>query len=387
MRYSYSYSSRGFTLIELLVVISIIAVLAAILFPVFARAREKAMQTTCASNQRQIVAAILMYAQDHEETLPGNNVVWTETNIEGGVLVCPTLGNKIPNGYIYDGFLSTTAVGEVTDPTQAFMTVDGFSADVVAPGLTLPYGANVLYSTSQYDPRHSNKYIASFVDGHVETRTQGTLTLPNVPNAPYTSVLGSARNVASGNIINITSATPSCTLPAGYAGKIPNLTVGTKGFLCPWFAGVNPPSTTNTPPTRKFLSPFTDITTWTGGEYTGGYGGVTINIDGSGGGSTYGTTNGRPAGSFVEIPMTVTDNAMHRVTVISGGRFGSEPDAIYSVYNLLNAEGAAKVIIAQEGAPHVAQFQFRGNHVLRVECQITHGDPYTWTTVAAILFD
>ncbi|MEI6521594.1 MAG: prepilin-type N-terminal cleavage/methylation domain-containing protein, partial [bacterium] len=58
---------KGFTLIELLVVIAIIAILAAILFPVFARAREKARQTTCTNNQRQIATTLLMYAQDHEE--------------------------------------------------------------------------------------------------------------------------------------------------------------------------------------------------------------------------------------------------------------------------------------------------------------------------------
>ena len=52
---------RGFTLIELLVVIAIIAILAAILFPVFARAREKARQTTCTSNQKQIAALVQMY--------------------------------------------------------------------------------------------------------------------------------------------------------------------------------------------------------------------------------------------------------------------------------------------------------------------------------------
>ena len=51
-------TGQGFTLIELLVVIAIIAILAAILFPVFARAREKARQTTCTSNQRQIAATI-----------------------------------------------------------------------------------------------------------------------------------------------------------------------------------------------------------------------------------------------------------------------------------------------------------------------------------------
>jgi prepilin-type N-terminal cleavage/methylation domain-containing protein/prepilin-type processing-associated H-X9-DG protein len=60
---------RGFTLIELLVVIAIIAILAAILFPVFARAREKARQTSCLSNMKQIGLASTMYAQDYDERL------------------------------------------------------------------------------------------------------------------------------------------------------------------------------------------------------------------------------------------------------------------------------------------------------------------------------
>lgn len=61
---------RGFTLIELLVVIAIIAILAAILFPVFAQAREKARQTTCVSNLKQIGTAFMMYVQDYDETYP-----------------------------------------------------------------------------------------------------------------------------------------------------------------------------------------------------------------------------------------------------------------------------------------------------------------------------
>ncbi|MBC7807537.1 MAG: prepilin-type N-terminal cleavage/methylation domain-containing protein, partial [Akkermansiaceae bacterium] len=60
----------GFTLIELLVVIAIIAILAAILFPVFAQAREKARQISCLSNQKQIGIAMMMYVQDYDETYP-----------------------------------------------------------------------------------------------------------------------------------------------------------------------------------------------------------------------------------------------------------------------------------------------------------------------------
>ena len=71
--YSFSRMRRAFTLIELLVVIAIIAILAAILFPVFAKAREKARQITCVSNQKQIGIAILQYVQDYDETLPPSN--------------------------------------------------------------------------------------------------------------------------------------------------------------------------------------------------------------------------------------------------------------------------------------------------------------------------
>jgi len=72
-----SIARRGFTLIELLVVIAIIAILAAILFPVFAQVREKARQTTCLSNQKQIGLGLAQYTQDYDETMtPG----WMSTD-------------------------------------------------------------------------------------------------------------------------------------------------------------------------------------------------------------------------------------------------------------------------------------------------------------------
>ena len=154
-------NTKGFTLIELLVVIAIIAVLAAILFPVFARAREKARQSTCTSNQRQIAAAIMMHAQDHEEQLPNSTTVWADLNLDAGILICPTKGKVTPNGYDYNSDLSdwySNSLGDMSDPTAVWMTVDGN---------TNSNGVNVATDNSQFDPRHSNKVIASFVDGHV----------------------------------------------------------------------------------------------------------------------------------------------------------------------------------------------------------------------------
>ena len=72
---------RGFTLIELLVVIAIIAILAAILFPVFARARENARRSSCQSNLKQIALGVFQYVQDYDERMPQQ---WQDRNGSGG---------------------------------------------------------------------------------------------------------------------------------------------------------------------------------------------------------------------------------------------------------------------------------------------------------------
>ena len=70
MKVMVSHQSKGFTLIELLVVIAIIAILAAILFPVFARARENARRASCQSNEKNLMLSVMQYTQDYDERMP-----------------------------------------------------------------------------------------------------------------------------------------------------------------------------------------------------------------------------------------------------------------------------------------------------------------------------
>lgn len=117
---------RGFTLIELLVVIAIIAILAAILFPVFAKVREKARATACLSNEKQLGLAIMQYTQDNDEiypqsNVPGNTLNWGQAiypyvksvgayecpdNPTGAALFNPSTAPG-PNNWEMGGYLNT----------------------------------------------------------------------------------------------------------------------------------------------------------------------------------------------------------------------------------------------------------------------------------------
>lgn len=113
----HSSKSHGFTLIELLVVIAIIAILAAILFPVFAKAREKARQTSCLSNEKQLGLGILQYVQDNDEVFPCGAV-----STVGGV---PTPGSGYGGGAGWGGmiypYVKSVAVYACPDDTGSGM--------------------------------------------------------------------------------------------------------------------------------------------------------------------------------------------------------------------------------------------------------------------------
>jgi prepilin-type N-terminal cleavage/methylation domain-containing protein/prepilin-type processing-associated H-X9-DG protein len=183
---------HAFTLIELLVVIAIIAVLAAILFPVFSQAREKARQTACLNNTRQYSTATLMYLQDYDETFPFS------ANMNGSCVatfywaVNPYVKNEqVPRCPSEDEAMSTTAlVGAPCPGTPEFtgysvnhgLFINGFFpgaspqnlAAVSRPADTImSYDGNVTpgafpgQQVQVVQARHQGNFNASYVDGHV----------------------------------------------------------------------------------------------------------------------------------------------------------------------------------------------------------------------------
>ena len=181
----------GFTLIELLVVIAIIAILAAILFPVFAKARENARKTSCLGNVRQMATAWLSYAQDYDECLPPQywfGRYWTVCIMpyvkNTGIFVCPSdktwnatsqVGYYGANTYGLQysplGVTASTNNGGVSlamiqAPADVYMLGD---VDGGTSGICYPY--NNLTPASGYavpSKRHSEGGCWACVDGHAK---------------------------------------------------------------------------------------------------------------------------------------------------------------------------------------------------------------------------
>ncbi len=196
---------KAFTLIELLVVIAIIAILAAILFPVFARAREKARQASCQSNLKQLMLAALMYCQDYDEVWIMRyydvapdwslRIEWFEA-IEPymknqQILQCPSYTGWL--GYTmncernirsqsYHGSPSILKLSEVQDVsgTLAFVETSGSWHRTCQPAHAV-YQHCWPITNYDTDKRHNGGANYAFFDGHVKwLRVDATLSPKNL---------------------------------------------------------------------------------------------------------------------------------------------------------------------------------------------------------------
>jgi prepilin-type N-terminal cleavage/methylation domain-containing protein/prepilin-type processing-associated H-X9-DG protein len=240
--------SKGFTLIELLVVIAIIAILAAILFPVFAKAREKARQSSCASNEKQLALAFIQYAQDYD----GHFAMGIDWNTSGPnwpqainpymknnqIIVCPSDGVGLPgqtpstpaqmamnppqgNGYILSyvangyylgtdwvngGFQPHGAIGDgveagwltasqtdsaITQPAATIMFAEKANNDFQNSGLAGWWDFNYTLADNN-SCQYGTVYNGNGNAGNLPDGSRGAATWPNGPNggisAPHNDV-------------------------------------------------------------------------------------------------------------------------------------------------------------------------------------------------------
>jgi prepilin-type N-terminal cleavage/methylation domain-containing protein/prepilin-type processing-associated H-X9-DG protein len=195
----------GFTLIELLVVIAIIAILAAILFPVFARAREKARQSSCLSNVKQLMTAWLMYAQDYDEMTcptydntsnPWRMWVWTNAGQvdgrlmpyvkNGGIFKCPSAPHSVSTygmNYLMTSYYNYPSSGygngacslaKIVRPSEIVVMSDSrertnshcyYVGNAYFPGYAYRSAG---YICGGMDLRHNEGVNMGFADGHAK---------------------------------------------------------------------------------------------------------------------------------------------------------------------------------------------------------------------------
>lgn len=198
---------EGFTLVELLVVIAIIIILAAILFPVFARARDKAQQTKCVNNLKQMGTAIAMYEDDYDDVLPFG--VWSPAGrlwmdlmdpyikqlngtagyeeTQGELYKCPsapieeaTIAYQAGRSYGYNPFLNFDAsMNTVKFPSSTLRITEGSAKDPDGPANAPDPGGSMVmpYPGRQGFPGYAPGWHSGFnsclwFDGHVCTMTR-----------------------------------------------------------------------------------------------------------------------------------------------------------------------------------------------------------------------
>jgi prepilin-type N-terminal cleavage/methylation domain-containing protein/prepilin-type processing-associated H-X9-DG protein len=190
---------KGFTLIELLVVIAIIAILAAILFPVFARARENARRASCQSNMKQIALGYKQYIQDYDELYPRARAVAATdaTNPNWAVQLDPYLkstqifacpsdsaakggtAGEYTYSYSYNGYLDSKNESQMNNSAVIVLNYEMPGSTTASTNISVSAGAGAAST------RHLDGANYSFVDGHVKwlrpekvspTATDGTPT-------------------------------------------------------------------------------------------------------------------------------------------------------------------------------------------------------------------